>query len=192
MSTELLATQGAALETVTTEAQAIHFLGFLHWAKTDILFGLGDWILHCEKQFGRDWVNGQLEQSEFGFEEASKAYAVACAIPRGKRRPGLSFEHHAVATRAEQPELALEWAQQQGLTAAELAHSIRVKVQLTKAEIREQRDRLAVVSPVSIAERFSKWLTHVPREKWTRTDKEQILADLRPLAEFIRSLEAEL
>jgi hypothetical protein len=192
MRTELLARQGAALETVTTEEQATYFLGLLHWAKTDILFGLGDWILHCEKQFGRDWVNGQLEQSEFGFEEASKAYAVASRIPRGKRHPGLSFEHHAVAVRSEQPELALEWALEQGLTAAELAHSIRVKVQLTKAEIREQRDRLTAVSPVAIAERFGKWLGRVPRDKWTREDKEQILADLRPLADFIEELRQEL
>ena len=124
--------QALDLSEVKDEKTAISLLGVLHWARNDILFGLGDWIMHCTQTFGNEWVNKQLEFSEFSFEEASKAYEVATKFPRGKRHSGLSFDHHAVAARADQPELALDWALEQGLTPSELAHSVRVKVQLTK------------------------------------------------------------
>jgi hypothetical protein len=184
--------QALELSEVKDEQTAIHLLGVLHWARNDVLFGLGDWMAHCAETFGKEWVNKQLEFSDFTFEEASKAHEVATKFPREKRHRGLSFDHHAVASRADHPELALDWALEQGLTPSELAHSVRVKVQLTKAEIKDQRERLAVISPVSIAERFTKWLGRVPQDRWTREDKQQILTDFEPVMKFLSELKRDI
>jgi hypothetical protein len=189
---ELISPQGLKLENVKDEATAVQLLGILEWARNDMLFGLGDWMAHCAAVFGNEFVNKQLEFSSFSFEEASRAYEVATKIPRGKRHPSLTFEHHAVAVRAVQPELALDWAFEQGLTAAELAHAVRVKVQLTKQEIKEQRESLNVASPVLIAERFTKWLGRVPQDRWTVEDKRQILADFEPVLKFLSELKREV
>ena len=74
--------QALDLSEVKDEKTAISLLGVLHWARNDILFGLGDWIMHCTQTFGNEWVNKQLEFSEFSFEEASKAYEVATKFPQ--------------------------------------------------------------------------------------------------------------
>jgi hypothetical protein len=181
-----------SLETVTTEEQATQLLGLLHWARNDVLFSLGDWMVHCADRFGKEWVNSQLEFADFSFEEASKAYEVASKIPRAKRVASLSFAHHAVAARAEQPELALGWALEQGLSPGELAHSVRTKVQLTKAEIAAARETASFASPSLIAERFSQWVKKAPVERWTQEDKEQVYKDLEPMHRFLDSLRAEI
>jgi hypothetical protein len=180
------------LETVTTEAQATELLGILHWARNDVLFSLGDWMVHCAGKFGKEWVNQQLEFADFSFEEASKAYEVASKIPRAKRVASLSFAHHAVAARSEQPELALDWALEQGLTPGELAHSVRTKVQLTKAEISAARETASFVSPSLIAERFSQWVKKAPVERWTPEDKQQVYKDLEPMHRFLDNLRSEV
>jgi hypothetical protein len=186
---QTIQTQGLSLAGVETKEEAIRLLGLIHWAKNDILFGLGDWMVFCEQKFGKDFVNEQLEFASFSFEEASKAYEVAKVLPREKRHRGLTFDHHAVAVRSAQPELALDWALEEGLTPGELAHSVRVKVLLKKDEIKAQRDIASFPSPAFVAQRFTQWLQRVPRESWTPTDKAQILNDLRPIVEFVRELE---
>jgi hypothetical protein len=189
---DVIQKQALGLEQIETEADAVQLLSLLDWARNDVLFGLGDWMVACAEKFGKDWVNSQLELATWSFEEASRAYDVAVKIPRAKRHRELSFAHHSVAARSDQPELALEWAMKQGLSAAELAHTVRTKVQLTKAEITAQRSTASFVSPSLIAERFSQWLKKTPRDAWTREDKETIYRDLRPLYDFLREIEADL
>jgi hypothetical protein len=192
MNLNVLQNQSLHIDNIQTEADAVQLLGILDWARNDVLFGLGDWMVACAEKFGKDWVNNQLELATWSFEEASKAYEVAVKIPRAKRHRGLSFAHHAVAARSEQPELALEWAMEQGLSAAELAHTVRTQVRLTKNEIAAQRSTASFVSPSLIAERFSQWLKKTPRGAWTREDKEAIYKDLQPVYEFLRGLEDDL
>lgn len=192
MNLNVLQNQSLHIDNIQTEADAVQLLGILDWARNDVLFGLGDWMVACAEKFGKEWVNNQLELATWSFEEASKAYEVAVKIPRAKRHRGLSFAHHAVAARSEQPELALEWAMEQGLSAAELAHTIRTQVRLTKNEIVAQRSTASFVSPSLIAERFSQWLKKTPRDAWTREDKEAIYKDLQPVYEFLRGLEDDL
>ena len=189
---DVIQTQALSLEHIQTQEDAVQLLGLLDWARNDVLFGLGDWMVVCAEKFGKDWVNNQLELATWSFEEAARAHEVCKKIPRAKRHRGLSFAHHAVAVRSEQPELALEWALEQGLTAAELAHTVRTKVQLTKAEITAQRSSASFVSPSLIAERFGQWLKKTPRDTWTREDKEAIYKDLQPVYAFLRELEADL
>lgn len=192
MNLDVFEPQSLHISNIQTEADAVRLLSILDWARNDVLFGLGDWMVVCAEKFGKDWVNNQLEFAAWSFDEASKAYEVARRIPREKRHRSLTFAHHAVAARSEQPELALEWAFEEGLSAAELAHAVRTKVRLTKAEITAQRATASFVSPALIAERFSQWVKRTPRETWTRADKEQIYADLQPLYAFLRELEADL
>ncbi len=189
---ELITTHGLNLDHIRSEDQAREVFKLLQWANDDLLFALGDWIKISAERFGREFVNGQLEFASFSFSDCAKAFDVASRIPWNKRNRELSFQHHAVAARAEQPELALEWAAKEALTPGELAHAVRAKVRLTKAEIAAQRETAGFVSPSFIAQRFRVWLERVPRSEWTPEDKRAIFDELRELRDFLRGLERDL
>lgn len=189
---ELSVPRGLNVDLMTTKEEAVAVFKLLTWAQGDLLFALGDWMKFSAERFGKEFVNEQLEFAGFSFSDCSKAYEVATRIPREKRSRALSFEHHAVAARAEQPEFALAWANDEGLTPAELAHAVRAKVRLTKAEIASQRQTAGFVSPSFIAQRFRVWRDRVPADSWTPEDKRAIFEELRPLREFLDQLEADL
>ena len=184
--------QGLQLGAQASQEQAKWAFQQLQTLSQGLNYAIGDWAIVCEERFGKDWVNEILEQSTFTFDELNASVSVARKIPPHKRVASLSFEHHVIASRHEQPELALSWAQSQQLTPQELAVCMRTGKQMTKAEIAAGRSVNTWTTPLSVVDKFTSWRKKVPVSDWTREDKEQVLRDFEPVIEFLNEIRAGL
>lgn len=181
--------QGLSIAADADHAHAAWAFKQLETLSQGLNYAIGDWAVICEEKFGKDWVNGILEQSSFSFDQLSTSVTVARKIPPHKRVPSLSFEHHVIAARHEQPELALSWAQQGGYTPGELAVAVRAAKPLTKEEITATRSVNTWITPLSVVDKFVAWKAKIPITSWTREDKEQALRDFAPIIEFVQELQ---
>lgn len=184
--------QGLTIAADADHAHAAWAFKQLETLSQGLSYAIGDWAIVCEERFGKDWVNGILEQSTFSFDELSTSVTVARKIPPSKRVASLSFQHHVIAARAEQPELALEWAQSQGLTPQELAVAVRAGKPMSKSEIAAGRSVNTWTTPLSVVDKFESWQKKAPVSNWTREDKEQILRDFEPVMTFLDKIRKEI
>lgn len=181
--------QGLTIAADADHAHAAWAFKQLETLSEGLNYAIGDWAVICEEKFGKDWVNSVLEQSTFSFDQLSASVAVARKIPAHKRIPALSFEHHVIAARHEQPELALSWAQQGGYSPTELAVAVRAGKQLKKEEITATRSVNSWITPLSVVDKFVAWKSKIPLTSWTQEDKEQALRDFAPIIEFVQELQ---
>jgi hypothetical protein len=181
--------QGLQLAATTSKEQAKWAFQQLQTLSQGLNYAIGDWAIVCEERFGKDWVNEILEQSTFSFDQLSASVTVAKKIPPHKRVPELSFDHHVIAARHEQPELALAWAKSLGLTPMQLAVSVRANKPLNKEEIAANRSVNTWLTPLSVVDKFVAWKSKIPLSSWTQEDKEQALRDFAPIIEFVQELQ---
>lgn len=184
--------QSFDLQSVRTEADAAAAFKFLEVIDSGRQFALGDWMVFCREKFGRDFVNATLEQGQFEFAECHQAYEVASKIAPSKRKPELSFKHHAVAAKHDNPEEALQWAQAELLSPQELAHCVRIGERKTKAEIQGERGTNSFLSPRSVHSTFSKWIASTDPKSWKSEDKLLIYEDLKEFGAFWEVLSQEI
>lgn len=184
--------QGLALGAHATETQAKWAFEQLQTLSQGLSYAIGDWAIVCEERFGKEWVNSILEQSTFSFDELSTSVTVARKIPPAKRVASLTFQHHVIAARSEQPELALEWARVQGLSPQELAVAVRTGRQMSKEEIAAGRSVNTWTTPLSVVDKFSAWQKKAPVSDWSREDKEQVLRDFEPVVKFLDEIRKQL
>lgn len=180
--------QGLQFSSVATKEQAEWAFKQIEVLSQGIRFAVGDWAIVCEERFGKDWTNEVLSQSSFTFDELKTSVTVARKLPWFKRSPKLSFDHHAIACRHDQPELALKWAQDGNLTPAQLAVAVRANQPLTKNQINDARSVNTWITPLCVVNKFLNWKKSAPVANWTAEDKTQLLNDLAPIIEFIEEL----
>lgn len=184
--------QGLTIAADADHAHAAWAFKQLETLSQGLSYAIGDWAIICEERFGKDWVNSILEQSTFSFDELSTSVTVARKIPPFKRVASLSFQHHVIAARFEQPEFALEWARAQGLSPQELAVAVRTGRPMSKAEIAAGRSVNTWTTPLSIVDKFSAWQKKAPVSDWSREDKEQVLRDFDPVVKFLDEIRKQL
>lgn len=184
--------QSFSLAQVKSETDAAAAFKYLEVIDSGRQFALGDWMVFCAERFGKDFVNATLEQGQFDFAECHQAFEVASKIPPSKRVATLSFKHHAVAAKADKPQEALQWAQQELLSPQELAHCVRIGEKKTRSEIQGERGTNSFISPRSIHSTFNKWIMSTDTAAWTKEDKRMIYEDLKEIGAFLKELCEEI
>jgi hypothetical protein len=184
--------QALNLQGVQTKAEAAAAFAFLERVETGRQFALGDWMVFCAERFGKDFVNETLEQGQFEFAECHQAFEVASKIPPNQRNAALSFKHHVVAAKTENPTEALQWAQAELLSPQELAHCVRIGERKSKAEIQGERGTNSFLSPRSVHSTFQKWIASTDPKAWKSEDKLLIYEDLKEFGAFWEVLSREI
>lgn len=182
--------QGLQLSSATSKEQAKWAFEQLQTLSEGLSYAIGDWAIICEERFGKEWVNEILEQSVFSFDQLSASVSVARKIPPQKRVPSLSFDHHVIAARHDQPELALDWAKTLGLTPMQLAVAVRTNKPLSKEEIAATKSVNTWVTPLSVVDKFLSWRKNVPIESWSSEEKKKVKEYFEPILAFLKSLDS--
>lgn len=89
---------------------------------------IGDWIIAGVERFGekaRDHANSIFRRD---VDRLAPIVDTCRTFPEPKRRPTLSFTHHQIAAKAPDPSEALDQAERDGLSCADLRAHIRVAV----------------------------------------------------------------
>jgi hypothetical protein len=128
------------------------------WRRT-IHFWLGDWALAGEEIFGEEAVTFVEELAEqYGFDPHTviNDRSVMRAIPYARRRPGLSFAHHAAVAKfaPDVQDKLLRQAEAEKLPAARFREAIRGQV------LPDMRDPLPLIRDAIAASHKAQALAH--------------------------------
>jgi hypothetical protein len=158
-------------------------------------FWVGDWVNHGEHSYGEKYTEA-LKATDYEKDTVEKFAKVCKNIEKRRRRPLLSFSHHAEVAHLEpkQQEKWLNIAEEKHLSIRELRESIRCGKVVSIQEIQNNSGKnsgiMVIQGIVGQARMWKRTVIDANKIDWT-PEKIQMLDDevIKPLRKFLDELE---
>jgi hypothetical protein len=194
--------EGLTIKRDLTQEAWLQTLARLKLVHKVYALSLSDLLKYGREHYGNEFVDTNLQQLEFSFDEINRANAIALVGHSTRAAYQLTSEHYYVLGREfpDDPVLQNKWgaaAQEHKLSAVALARSISEDRIITDETIRTQSGRnsgIPVINGFGLT--FERWARNAKAEenleRWSPDDKRKLLNELKPILEFAKKVEESL